>query len=328
MDSRFLVVGDVHWRAVNPKARTDDFQAALAGKLMEIFGLARQHRCAAILQTGDLTDTAGLQLSTIGDLMEILREAPCPVLAVPGNHDTWGANPDTLPRTPFGLLVRGGWLQDVSQQPFRMTNGDFPVVITGRGYDAETDLDPGQYTAPPAEPGVFRIHLSHGMLLRRAPGMPLRHTTLEQLADLPNLPDVLINGHEHLTHWIQRVGQTLVLKPGALARLTAHVEEIHRPIQVMLLSITDAGAQVQDIALQSARPGAEVLSRDHLVEAAEREDNMEAFLALLQGNDQMKFLNTLEMTDQLAGEMNLPPLVVTDAKARLTRAREELGSVA
>lgn len=328
MPTNILVAGDLHWRATNPRARTDDFKAALAGKLQEIFGLARQHRCAAILQTGDLTDTPGLQLSTIGDLMEILREAPCPVLTVPGNHDLEGANPTTFPRTPFGLLVRAGWIQDVSRTPFALTSGERPIVITGHGYDAETDLDPSQYGAPPAEPGVFRIHLAHGMLLRREPGFPIRHTTLEQIAGFPNLPDVLINGHEHLTHWAQRVGQTLVLKPGALARLAAHVEEIHRPIQVMLLQITGAGAQVQDITLQSPRPGSEVLSRDHLVEAAEREDNLEQFLALLQGNEQMRFLNTLEMTDQLAKEMNLPEPVVTDAKARLTRAREETGSFA
>lgn len=327
MPTNLLVCGDLHWRAVNPKARTDDFQAALAGKLMEIFGLARQHRCAAILQTGDLTDTAGLQLSTIGDLMEILRQAPCPVLAVPGNHDTWGANPDTLPRTPFGLLARGGWIQDVSANPFHLAGtGGRPIIITGHAYDAETDLDPGQYTAPLADPDAFRVHISHGMLLRRSPGMPLRHTTLEQLTDLPNLPDLLVNGHEHLTHWVQRVGKCLVVKPGAIARLTAHVEEIHRQVQVTLVTVTDTDTQAVDIPLQSARPGTEILSRDHLVEAAEHQDNLDQFLALLAHQGEMKFLHTQEMAAQLAEEMGLPPAVLADARARLTRAREELGN--
>ncbi len=327
MASQFLVVGDLHWRAVNPRARTDDFQAALVAKLMEIFGLARQHRCAAILQTGDLTDTAGLQLSTIGDLMEVLRESPCPVLSIPGNHDTWGANPDTLPRTPFGLLARGGWVQDVSQRPYHLISANgVPIVITGHAYDAETDLEPGQYAAPEAEAEAFRVHLTHGMLLRREPGFPLRHTTLDQIAGLPKLPDVLVNGHEHLSHWVQRIGQTLVLKPGALARLTAHVEEIHRPVQVMLLTVMGAFAQVQDITLQSARPGPEVLSRDHLAEAAERADHLAEFLTLLEGQGEMKFLNTLDMADRLAGEMELPPPVLTEARTRLTRAREEIAA--
>lgn len=329
MGTNLLVVGDLHWRAVNPKARTDDFQAALAGKLMEIFGLARQNRCAAILQTGDLTDTAGLQLSTIGDLMEILREAPCPVLAVPGNHDTWGANPDTLPRTPFGLLARGGWIQDVSTNPFHLSGtGGRPIIITGHAYDAQTDLNLDQYTAPPAEYGAFRAHITHGMLLRREPGMPIRHTTLRHLEDLVGLPDLLINGHEHLTHWAQYVGKTLVLKPGAVARLTANVEEIHRHVQVMLVTVTDTDVQVQDIPLQSARPGTEILSRDHLVEAAEHQDNLSQFLALLADQGEMHFLHTQEMAAQLAEEMGLPPAVLSDARARLTRAREELGNAA
>ncbi len=329
MASQFLICGDLHWRAVNPRARTDDFQAALVAKLMEIFSLARQHRCAAILQTGDLTDTAGLQLSTIGDLMEVLRESPCPVLAVPGNHDTWGANPDTLPRTPFGLLARGGWIQDVSQHSFHLISADgVPVVVTGHAYDAETDLEPGQYAAPAAEAEAFRVHMTHGMLLRREPGFPVRHTTLAQIAGLQGLPDVLINGHEHLSHWVQRVGQTLILKPGALARLTAHVEEIHRPVQVMLLTVTGTFpvAQVFNITLQSARPGTEVLSRDHLAEVAERTDHLAEFLTLLEGQGEMKFLNTLDMADRLAGEMELPPPVLTEARTRLTRAREEIAA--
>lgn len=324
MATNFLVVGDIHWRAVNPRARTDNYMEAIAAKLLEVFATAREHRCTAILSSGDLTDTAGLQLSTIGDLMEILRQAPCPVLEVPGNHDTWGANPDTLPRTPFGLLARGGWIQDVSRRPVRF-GGDIPIVVTGHAYDAETDLDPRQYAAPATEPGAIRIHLAHGMLLRQSPGIPLRHTTLDQLAGVPGLPEILICGHEHLTHWVQRVDKALVLKPGALCRLTAHIEEIHRPIQVMLLTVADAGAQVQDITLQSAQLGSEILSRDHLTEAAEREDRLAEFLALLQDQGEMKFLNSLEMAEQLATEMQLPSAVVTEARARLTRAREELG---
>lgn len=331
MGTDFLIVGDIHWRAVNPRARTDDFRAALTAKLLEVFGLARHHRCAAIIQTGDLTDTAGLQLSTIGDLMEILRQAPCPILAVPGNHDTWGANPDTLPRTPFGLLARGGWLQDVSRQPLHLISaGGMPIAITGHAYDAETDLEPGQYAAPAAEPGTFRIHITHGMLLHRTPGIQIRHTTLDQIAGLSELPEVLVNGHEHLTHWVQRIRDslqdTLVLKPGALCRLTAHIEEIHRPVQVMLLTVTETGeTQVQDITLTTARPGEEILSRDHLTEVAEREDRLAEFLTLLQDQGEMKFLNSLEMAERLAGEMQLPSGVLTEARSRLTRAREELG---
>ncbi len=335
--ARFIVIGDVHWRGVSPRSRLDNIQEALTQKLREVFDLARQYEALAILQPGDITDSAGISLSTLGDLLELLKEAPCPVLSVPGNHDLWGANATSLPRTPFGLMSRTDHIQNVAYMPITihpLENNSVPIniAITGHGYDYETDVDKHQYTHAGPIPGLdtdcyCHIHLAHGMLLERSPGHDIRHTTLAEIALLPNPPQVLICGHDHAGFGIKWVGETLCINPGALCRLSAHPAEMERPVQVALLEVTETGARAELIPLQSARPGHEVLTRDHLDAEALREESMGAFLNLLAEEGEMRFLETREIIDDIARREKLPEPVVKEALNRLARAREELGKV-
>src|SRR5690606_41186291 len=89
----------------------------------------------------------------------------------------------------------------------------------------------------------------------------------DALPILDGAPHVLINGHYHLGTGIKRAGRTLVINPGALARLSAAVEEIERPVQVALLEIDGARYDAQLITLQSRSEEhtSELQSRENLV---------------------------------------------------------------
>lgn len=351
--ANFIVVGDIHWRGVSPRGRLDSIQEALTTKLREVFALAEKYSALAILQAGDMTDSPGISLSTLADLIDVLREAPCPVLSVPGNHDIWGANATSLPRTPFGLLDRAEYIENVAYMPYvfprALGNEDrdlvivgggkmplfmpFEIAITGHGYDAKTDIDKNQYCYTGAVPGLkdsgnyFNIHIAHGMLLERAPGHDMRHTILAEIPMLPKPPQVLICGHDHAGFGIKQVGETLCINPGALCRLSASAAEMERPVQIALLEVAESGqARAELIPLQSAKPGHEVLSREHLNEAARREEQMNSFLELLAGEGEIKFLETREIIDGIAKREKLPVAVVDEALTRLARAREELNT--
>lgn len=330
--AKFLVTGDLHWRGVSPRSRLDNIQEALTRKMLEVYDLAYQYRAHAILQPGDITDSAGISLSTLGDLMELLSKAPCPVISIPGNHDLAGANATSLPRTPFGLLARSGHLYNAAYQP-AVFHKPFEIAITGHGYDFETDIDKNQYCYTGAIPGLkdidnyVNIHMAHGMLLERSPGFSMKHTTLAEVALLPNPPQVLICGHDHSGFGIKQVGNTLCINPGALCRLSASVTEMERPVQVALLEVSASSARAELIPLKSVRPGVEVLTREHLDAETVREENMGAFIGLLAGEGEFRFLEMREIIADIARREKIPEAVARDALDRLARAREELGSV-
>lgn len=79
------------------------------------------------------------------------------------------------------------------------------------------------------------------------------------------------------------------------------------------------------IPLKSARPGHEVLSRQHIEQAAEREAKMGKFLGLLANEGEAKFLDVQSIVEGIAKSENLPRAVVDEALSRIAAAREALG---
>lgn len=337
---RLLVTGDLHFRGTNPRSRTDLFQEALIAKLTEIFDLAVQHQAEAIVVPGDVFDSPGVTYSVWTDLACLLQDAPCRVLTVPGNHDLWGHNADSVDRTGYGALARLQLVWDLTREPYETM--DQGICLLGAGFDADTDRMLDHYLVPQAartRSHQVWVKVVHGMALDRPPGFELRHTLLADIAAHPDAPDVLLLGHEHTglgVQWYRRShgGDMLAINPGALCRLSAHPAELERQVQVCLLSIEGKNAQGQLLAdtrllpLQSARPGHEVLSRAHLEAQAEREDRLNRFLDLLASEGETRFLELTDIVNDVAQREHLPESVVAEALRRLSQAREQLGGVA
>jgi exonuclease SbcD len=141
---KFLIIGDVHFRGVNPRARLDNYIEAISRKLHEVFAIAQQHRVLAIICPGDLLDSPATGWSTVAELAQILQGSPCPFLCINGNHDIYAGNPGSKYRTPFGFLARLGIIQDLGEEPFGPEDGDMDVLITGHGFNIETDTELGK----------------------------------------------------------------------------------------------------------------------------------------------------------------------------------------
>lgn len=318
--SRFLIIGDFHWRSDNPKSRTDDYKAALTAKLRECFELASQHGVDAILHTGDTFDSPNVALSTVADLMLLLRESPVPIYGIAGNHDEFGANIDTLWRTPLGMLFRLGIIKPL-MQPDYIRIGD--ATVTGSHFCYQTDTDIRYYGINSRMERPV-VHITHGMLTPDP--VPGRHTLFSEIAEAEHMPDVIVNGHYHLGTGIQWAGDTLIINPGALCRASADVREIDRQVQVALLEVpADGKPRAVLIPLKSARPGAEVLSREHLVAQAERETRRSDFLDLLAGQ-QREAVDLTAVVDEVAQAEQVPERVRIGALSRIAKAMEELAA--
>ena len=319
-----IVTGDIHYRGTNPRARLDDFQEALSAKLLETIHLARDHKADCIIIPGDVFDGPSTSWGVVADLIQILKSAPCPVLSIHGNHDIYGQNPATRHRTPYGLLSKIGFLWDVEESEF---NGSENVIVTGCGFDTNTDTKTpegkAQFSPRIWVDGAFQIHVVHSMLLDKQPGFDMRHTLI---SEVKTSAQVIISGHEHTGFGIVRreSDRMLFVNPGALCRLSAHVAEIERPVQVALLTIEDGQAAAELIPLKSARPGHEVLSREHIESAAERESRIDEFLKLLASEGEAKFWKCGRLWD-IAARENLPEAIKAEALRRIGEARERLG---
>jgi exonuclease SbcD len=341
---RLLCCGDLHYRGSNPRARMDNFQAALDAKLWEVLDIADRRNVNATVIAGDIFDTPTPSYSVFAALARVLRASGGPILTVPGNHDIFGHNLTTLDRTAYGAMSKD-WMDiiwDLCGE--HMECPKERMLIRGSGYDADTDVKIDGYTVPqnvreyalPQDFDVF-VLVAHGMALTSAPGFELRHTLLSAIATHPDAPDILIVGHEHIgfgAKWYPRGDGTemLAINPGALCRLSANPAEIERQVQVCLLDIhgRDPGTgllkvDVEMIPLKSAKPGHEVLSREHLVAAAEREERINKFLDLLASEGEVKFLETRQIVEELAKKEGLPADIVEEALRRIGRASEELG---
>lgn len=328
-----IVVGDIHYRGVNPRARLDNFQEALNRKLFEVYDIAKQRKADAIIQTGDLFDSPGTAWGTAAELAYILQQSPVPFLCIPGNHDLWAGNPGSKYRTPYGFLAKLGIIRDLSENnDSRGLSGDFThlgALITGHGFTVETDTAAGMYQFNPgfAQGGSASIHVVHSMLMDHSPGFDMRHTLISQVE---TTAQVIICGHLHTgfgsSYVHRRDDGVLFINPGALCRLSAHHEEIERSVQVVLLTVHE-GKEIETelIPLQCAAPGHEVLSRAHLEAEAERNDRLEKFLSLLASEGESKFLEVREIVEDIAAREQLPGEVKREALKRIGEARERLG---
>lgn len=206
--------------------------------------------------------------------------------------------------------------------------GDKLIRVTGRHYDESVDRAEDYYEMPELDPGdneTVTIHLAHGLVVEQAPGFDLRCTPLSRLK---TSADVLCVGDYHPGIGIQTVGKTRVINPGALGRLAASASDMERQIQVAMIEIDqDGNIDTSLIPLTSARPGHEVLSREHLEAEAEREERINNFLSLLSSDTNLKFLETREIIEQIAQSDRLPEMIVAEALKRLGLAREELGAM-
>ena len=328
-----IVTGDLHYRGTNPRARLDDFQKALEAKLSEVFVLARRHEAHCVIIPGDIFDGPAASWSTVVRLTQILWTADCPILTVSGNHDIFGGNKQSKFRTPYGFLVQTGFLRDVEESEF---DGPENVIITGCGFSTDTDTNTpegkAQFDPRTWVDGAFHIHVVHSMLMDREPGFKMRHTLI---SEVETSADVIISGHEHngFGFCFRSSGELdapLFINPGALCRLSAHATEMERTVQVALLEVKDGGnsVDVKLIPLKSALPGHEVLSREHIESAAERESRIDEFLKLLASEGEAKFLEVREIVEDLAARESIPAEVKSEALRRIGAAREALGGEA
>ena len=332
---KLLGFTDLHARGTNPRARTDDYTAAMFRKLAEIKALVELHQVKAVLFGGDMFHAPDAADSVKGELIRFLRTFPVPIIGVWGNtHDIWGDNPATLGRTALGVVEAAGAMQLLKPgEPVFLNEDGVRVQVTGQGYHEEMDrrefhldycLTPcggDHYRRPDVQ---YAIHIVHGML-RTTPlmdGVPV--TLVDDVLGL-TAADVTLSGHDHLGYGVIQQDGRWACNPGALMRLTAAREEIDRPVQVALITLTDT-CTVELLPITCAAPGSEVLDRTHIERAEARGNAMDRFMESVKTGGDFEAIDVAGVVERIAANKGVSAEVKAEAIARVHAAQEEIGT--
>jgi DNA repair exonuclease SbcCD nuclease subunit len=320
---RLLFLTDDHKRGTTPANRKDNFPATLAAKLREVADIAREREVDYILHGGDFYDVPAPAISVCADFLEIYQQFPAPVYIIAGNHDLFGNNEETLPRTMLGLAARVGIVRMIGRAPVYLTKGDLRLQLTGRGYHFEMDRrDPREDYVVQKRNCDYAIHMVHGMLLDRASFPGPFYTLVEQIWETE--ADFTLAGHNHLGFADAERDGRRFLNPGALARLSNHPLEMRRPVQVIYIDLGGSRPVFEKIRLQSAPPGEDVLDRSMQEEASFREERLAGYLAEIKAAGSYQRADVRLLVEEIARSEQLEPRIRSEALRRVGLAEEAL----
>jgi len=159
---KICCTGDWHLRSTNPRNRVDDFFRTQLSKVIEVFKVAREHDCKAILQPGDLWDSYNPSRLLMAVYMKLLLDNKnIPVLTVLGQHDMAMRSFQAVNRTASFLFDCAGALKIVGldEKPYFLVEDEKEpktdvVAVWGMSFGQ------GDYT-PKRIKDVFNIVLAH-----------------------------------------------------------------------------------------------------------------------------------------------------------------------
>lgn len=263
---RLLFLTDTHLRATNPVNRLDNLPEALEAKLTEIVELARVHQVRAVIHGGDLFDRATPGLGGIAGLLRPLRRLDAPLYIVPGNHDIFGRNIETLPRTLLGFMGEMDIFRILGSEPVFLEEAGLRVRLTGAPYRYDMDDGDGDSYVVQKEDCDVAIHVVHGMLVDKPLPGGVPCTLVDQIKECTQA-DYTLAGHYHVGWPAVEYQGKWFINPGGLVRQSNHPGEIARIPQVLLLELGHKSSH-RLLPLKSAKPGYEVLDRSGVEEAA------------------------------------------------------------
>lgn len=342
---KLLYFGDRHNRISTPENRIDDFLKTMYLKDQEIIKIGKKYEVKAYLQPGDFWDTPNPPLdyasSVISkwfniDVFEILNQIVnsgalnkdslnklkdfIPMVGVVGNHELFGNNINTLPKTMIGFMEKLGLIRFATKDnPYIIETEDgLTVAITGTHYhldiDSPSHID--DYVVD-KKLGDYHIHIVHGMLSDKSMGKLIRHTTIDQIRHTK--ADLTISGHDHIGFPLTQIDGKYFVNTGAIPRLSNDVKEIARKPKVLLIDISkDNGLQLKEVYLKTGLDGNIVLDRKKINAKKEKQIKLEEFKKAVRDAGLIKKTDISEIIRDIADNKNLTDSIRDDVVNRVS----------
>ncbi|MGE5417263.1 MAG: metallophosphoesterase family protein [Acidobacteriota bacterium] len=321
---RILFFTDTHIRGNAPVNRQDNLLDTLKKKLHEVVDIANDHDVDYVLHGGDFFDNPAPALSVAADCLEIFKGFKMPLYGIFGNHDVYGGNSTTLSRTILGFAARLGVLQLLDDgQKVNLSAHGIKATLIGKPFNNEIDhrSPDNDYIVDKDGESDLTIHMVHGMLMDKA-DFPGSTTLINDI--VATGADITLAGHNHIGFGaVEREGRHFV-NPGALVRLSNHVREIERPVQVALLDLTGGAVNCRLISIKTAQPGETVLDRSKIEERESKLLMMERFTRDVRDAADLQRWDVRELIEKLAQSEQIGDKIRAEALNRIAAAEESL----
>ncbi|MDF2879458.1 MAG: hypothetical protein K0R54_15 [Clostridiaceae bacterium] len=283
---------------------------------------------------GEITDMSALcdelnDLVTEDDLKDKVYEKLkdfIPMIGVAGNHELFGNNISTLPKTMTGFMEKLGLLKFATKENpvFFNTEDGLKIAITGTHYHLDID-SPEHIDDYVVEDklGDIHIHIVHGLLSDKSMGSKIRHTIIDQIKHTK--ADLTITGHDHIGFPITEVDGKYFVNPGGISRLTNDLKEMKRKPKILLIDITkEHGLRLKETYLKSAQDGNLVLDRQKIIAKKEKESKIEEFKKTVREAELKTATDITEIIRDIADNEKLPKEIKESIVNKVSTKKEEI----
>ncbi len=234
--AEYLLVNDVHLADRPPSSCTDTYLGDLFDLIESILDVATRRAAEAVIFAGDvfhLKTPTRTSHATVMRFIEILADAPCQILIVPGNHDMQHDRIESiLESQPLGVVFRSGvaapligihGLRDglVRHPVFGVPWLKHFTAATVAEAFTDFDLLTGH-----------RLVVTHAPLYPPGKELPYENYPAADWAAAMGGHGTVHYGHVHEPHGIYTVGGVTFSNPGALSRGSLHEHNLTRPVQI------------------------------------------------------------------------------------------------
>jgi len=300
---RIIATIDSHLTMRNPKSRKDIYYDEILDQWRDLVQAAVDHDAVAVLHAGDVFDAPKISNRLAGWLALIIRDLPCPVYVVPGNHDIFGHNAETLDQTTLGLLAKSGIFRILDKDnPATININNVSVKLHGREYHADIDkrdwrLDYDIDSDPYVD---YNFLVVHGMLVDEKLPDYIHHTHIDTVKQTQ--ADLVLAGHNHkgFKNGIVEKNKKLFINPGSMARKDASIESMRMPNYIVIEIDKHNGIKAWLEPFKSAKPWEEVLDRELLLAQKARAESLDAFKETISESTQFESLNIFDILVSIA----------------------------
>ncbi len=220
-------VGDLHADSTTPSTRKDDYLQTVSLKLNDIYNKCIDRQVKAIFFSGDIFNKVRVTnecIKVIGRQFRKFANSDIFIGTIVGNHDIARNQVDKLEKSPISVLFEFGVI-------------NYLHLRNRVSINKKTLITPVSFLEDPVranEKASFNIMLAH-MFYNASDLIASDNDNLKEEHIKLFKYDAVLLGHDHINYDILRVGDTDIIRPGAVTRGTSHNYNFSRDVGFYVL---------------------------------------------------------------------------------------------
>lgn len=240
---RLLAACDPHLSPANPAAWVASYEDFNRGVWGQLFRFAEARQARAILVAGDLLHRKGERdLAFAVRTARWMKEAPCPVYAIAGNHDVAGGSYDNGFAPAYEALVEMGAIRDLTYESHRLEDEEGNEAYLQGASWIHNEVD--EFLDLPRCGGGSHVHLGHFAFGPRAGDLYGERVWCPE--DLVHgAHDVAVIGHHHWDQGVVEAHGKKYAVQGSLTWTSRHAADAGRRPAALEIEVGPGGASAK-----------------------------------------------------------------------------------